>query len=182
MIDLIEGILLSEPKKNICIREPITKKQYGVYRSYFWYSPRQDCIVDANETTHVEVLMGNPDFFQIPLDVIEANSSIDLSENIIRVATENGWVRCNFTDGSRNRELSLQSVNKQDLWMTARKWVDWFNPTDLYIDNNVSDNDASWYANLQGEQIDYYLKTGRISRRLVGESKDKQTSIKDTKS
>lgn len=141
----------------------------GYRRIGLWFQPATGKIVDAHSKNHAEVVATEPARFGIPRQEMAAakrheDFELDWNEPVIKLANAHGWVRVMGEGQAKSFSLNLQSSNKREVLATARRFVPEFAPVVVFVDFDVQDYNNVWHVRLEGDDIDRYLKSGRLPR------------------
>jgi hypothetical protein len=133
-----------------------------------WYNARTGAMLDASAKNHAELVATEPAKFGISraeLAAIRKHArTLDWNEPVIKLANAHGWVRVMAEGYSDDMELNVQSSVRADVLKAARHFADELAPTTIYVDFEVLDYNNVWHTKLEDDDLERYLKTGRLPK------------------
>lgn len=137
----------------------------------YWYQPSTGREIEARvEHAHV-VLRRWAEMGITAEEMAEVKRHEDFERDwnapLIGLANKHGWVRVKVEGFPDSRTLALQSANPRDVRAAAKRYVELFSPVVLYIDSQLYSYDTVWHVKLEGQAIDRYIKTGRVTRNIA---------------
>lgn len=125
--------------------------------NFYWFDPNTSRFYGPSTVSHAEIINSDNNLFQIIDKFLDEgiNSNIHTLHDILE---QRDWVRLCFNQN--NNELSISCSKNKNALKTIRNFIkqESFEIKSLFLDIN----DIHIQSGVIGEDIDQYIKTGRI--------------------